>query len=78
MKTPATVVAGVDFGDARFATGVRAGVARIEQLMDTELRSADVVMIDSLLHLFKAGVSGSGRCSPCCRLRSGRTRRLRK
>nr|VTP04294.1 Heptaprenyl diphosphate synthase component 2 [Mycobacterium kansasii] len=55
MKTPATVVAGVDFGDARFATGVRAGVARIEQLMDTELRSADVVMIDSLLHLFKAG-----------------------
>ncbi|KZS69562.1 geranylgeranyl pyrophosphate synthase [Mycobacterium kansasii] len=55
MKTPATVVAGVDFGDARFATAVRAGVARIEQLMDTELRSADVVMIDSLLHLFKAG-----------------------
>jgi heptaprenyl diphosphate synthase len=55
VKTPATVVAGVDFGDAAFAATVRDGVARIEQLMDDELRSADEVMIDSLLHLFKAG-----------------------
>ncbi|OBF92099.1 geranylgeranyl pyrophosphate synthase [Mycobacterium sp. 852002-51163_SCH5372311] len=55
MGTPATVVAGVDFGDAEFAATVRGGVARIEELMDTELRSADEVMIDSLLHLFKAG-----------------------
>jgi heptaprenyl diphosphate synthase len=49
------VVAGVDFGDAVFATTVRDGVARIEQLMDTELRSADAIMTDSLTHLFKAG-----------------------
>jgi geranylgeranyl pyrophosphate synthase len=49
------VVAGVDFGDAAFATTVRDGVARIEQLMDTELRSADAIMTDSLTHLFKAG-----------------------
>jgi heptaprenyl diphosphate synthase len=49
------VVAGVDFGDARFAATVRAGVARIEQLMDTELRSADEVMTESLTHLFRAG-----------------------
>lgn len=49
------MVAGVDFGDAEFATAVRDGVARIEQLMDTELRAADEVMTDSLLHLFKAG-----------------------
>jgi heptaprenyl diphosphate synthase len=55
MRTPATVVAGVDFGDAEFAATVRDGVERVEQLMDTELRSADEVMIDSLLHLFKAG-----------------------
>ena len=55
MRTPATVVAGVDFGDAAFAATVRDGVARIEQLMDTELRRSDEVMIDSLLHLFKAG-----------------------
>ncbi|OCB51550.1 geranylgeranyl pyrophosphate synthase [Mycobacterium malmoense] len=55
MSTPATVVAGVDFGDPGFAATVRDGVGRIEQLMDTELRSADDVMTESLTHLFKAG-----------------------
>jgi heptaprenyl diphosphate synthase len=50
-----TVVAGIDFGDASFATTVRDGVAKIEQLMDVELRSADEIMTDSLMHLFKAG-----------------------
>jgi heptaprenyl diphosphate synthase len=55
VRTPATVVAGIDFGDAAFAATVRDGVGRIEQLMDTELRSADAVMTDSLTHLFKAG-----------------------
>ncbi|MEB3983599.1 polyprenyl synthetase family protein [Mycobacterium sp. 663a-19] len=55
MRTPATVVAGVDFGDADFAEKVRDGVAKIERLMDTELRSADAIMTDSLTHLFKAG-----------------------
>lgn len=49
------MVAGVDFGDAAFAATVRDGVAKIEQLMDTELRSADAIMTDSLTHLFKAG-----------------------
>ncbi|AFE11879.1 GrcC1 [Mycobacterium tuberculosis RGTB423] len=48
-------MAGVDLGDAVFAAAVRAGVARVEQLMDTELRQADEVMSDSLLHLFNAG-----------------------
>jgi heptaprenyl diphosphate synthase len=48
-------VAGIDFGDAGFAATVRDGVARIEQLMDAELRSADAVMTDSLTYLFKAG-----------------------
>ena len=55
MGTPATVVAGVDFGDAEFAATVRDGVTRVEQLMDAELRGADKVMTDSLLHLFLAG-----------------------
>ncbi|MCV7198442.1 nonaprenyl/(2E,6E)-farnesyl/geranylgeranyl diphosphat synthase [Mycobacterium angelicum] len=55
MSTPATVVAGVDIGDAAFAATVRAGVARIEQLMDAELRGSHEVMTDSLLHLFLAG-----------------------
>src|SRR5262249_32584623 len=55
VRTPATVVAGVDLGDAGFAATVRDGVERVEQLMDTELRSADEVMTDSLTHLFKAG-----------------------
>ena len=49
------MVAGVDFGDAVFAATVRDGVARVEQLMDTELRGADDVMAESLLHLFMAG-----------------------
>jgi heptaprenyl diphosphate synthase len=49
------VVAGIDFGDAGFATTVSDGVGRIEQLMETELRSADAVMTDSLTYLFKAG-----------------------
>jgi heptaprenyl diphosphate synthase len=55
VKTPASVVAGVDFGNAAFATTVRDGVAKIEQLMDAELASSDEIMTDSLTHLFKAG-----------------------
>jgi heptaprenyl diphosphate synthase len=49
------VVAGVDLGDAAFATGVRDGVARIEQLIETELRGADGLMTEAVLHLFEAG-----------------------
>lgn len=49
------MVAGIDFGDAAFAATVRDGMANIELLMDTELRSADEIMTDSLMHLFKAG-----------------------
>jgi heptaprenyl diphosphate synthase len=49
------VVAGVDFGDAAFATNVRDGVARIEQLMETELRGSDDLMTEAVLHLFEAG-----------------------
>ena len=55
MKTPATVVAGVDFGDATFAASVRDGVARIEDLMATELGKADELMAEAVQHLFKAG-----------------------
>lgn len=49
------MVAGVDFGNAVFAESVRDGVSQIERLMDAELRTADDVMTDSLLHLFMAG-----------------------
>ncbi|MDT5192604.1 MAG: hypothetical protein QOI28_4855, partial [Mycobacterium sp.] len=55
MKTPATVVAGVDFGDAAFAAEVRDGVARIEELMATELGKADELMAEAVQHLFQAG-----------------------
>jgi heptaprenyl diphosphate synthase len=51
-------VAGIDlsaFGDAEFAISVRDGVARIEQLMETELRGSDDLMTDAVLHLFEAG-----------------------
>jgi geranylgeranyl pyrophosphate synthase len=55
MKTPATVVAGVDFGDADFAARVRDGVARVEDLMSTELGKADELMAEAVSHLFEAG-----------------------
>jgi heptaprenyl diphosphate synthase len=52
------VVAGIDLsdvGDAAFATNVRDRVARIEQLMETELRGSDELMTEAVLHLFEAG-----------------------
>jgi heptaprenyl diphosphate synthase len=55
MKTPASVVAGVDFGDETFAAGVRDGVARIEGLMAAELGKADELMAEAVQHLFQAG-----------------------
>ncbi|KAA8970140.1 nonaprenyl/(2E,6E)-farnesyl/geranylgeranyl diphosphat synthase [Mycobacterium sp.] len=55
MRTPATVVAGVDLGDAAFAADVRDGVGRIERLIETELRAADELMTEAVLHLFEAG-----------------------
>ncbi|MGH3970507.1 MAG: polyprenyl synthetase family protein, partial [Mycobacterium sp.] len=55
MRTPATVVAGVDLGDAAFAADVRDGVDRIEQLIETELRGGDDLMTEAVLHLFEAG-----------------------
>ncbi|MBS9534377.1 polyprenyl synthetase family protein [Mycobacterium sp. M1] len=58
MRTPASVVAGLDFsafGDPAFAGEVRDGVARIEKLMDAELRGGDELMTEAVTHLFDAG-----------------------
>src|SRR4051812_36415494 len=55
VRTPASVVAGVDFGDPAFAQDVRDGVARVEDLMATELGKADELMADAVQHLFQAG-----------------------
>lgn len=49
------MVAGVDLGDPGFAVAVRDGVAGVERLIEAELRGADEVMTESLLHLFLAG-----------------------
>ncbi len=49
------MVAGVDFGDPAFAQEVRDGVARIEDLMSTELGKADELMAEAVQHLFQAG-----------------------
>lgn len=49
------MVAGVDFGDPDFAQNVRDGVARIEDLMSTELRGGDELMTEAVTHLFEAG-----------------------
>ena len=55
MTTLATVVAGVDFGDAEFAQQVRDGVGRVEDIISTELRGGDGLMTEAVLHLFEAG-----------------------
>lgn len=55
MRTPASVVAGVDLGDPDFAASVRDGVARIDELIAAELHAADELMTEAVLHLFKAG-----------------------
>src|ERR1700752_2421508 len=55
VRTRASGVAGVDFGDPVFAQDVRDGVARIEDLMATELGKADELMSDDVQHLFQAG-----------------------
>ncbi len=49
------MVAGVDFGDPEFAARVREGVARVEDLMSTELGKADELMAEAVQHLFQAG-----------------------
>lgn len=49
------MVAGVDFGDADFAARVRDGVARVEDLIATELGKADELMAEAVSHLFQAG-----------------------
>ncbi len=49
------MVAGVDFGDPDFAQSVRDGVARVEDCISSELRSADELMTEAVLHLFQAG-----------------------
>ena len=55
MRTPASVVAGVDFGDPDFAQRVRDGVARVEECISADLRGADDLMTEAVLHLFEAG-----------------------
>jgi heptaprenyl diphosphate synthase len=55
MRTPASVVAGVDFGDAEFAQSIRDRVARVEALMEEELGKADELMAAAVQHLFRAG-----------------------
>lgn len=49
------MVAGVDFGDPDFAQSVRAGVARVDELIAAELSSGDELMTEAVLHLFEAG-----------------------
>ena len=49
------MVAGVDFGDPVFAQSVRDEVARVEDLIATELRGGDELMTEVALHLFEAG-----------------------
>ncbi len=49
------MVAGVELGDPAFAAGVRDGVARIEELISTELGQGDEIIRDAVLHLFQAG-----------------------
>ena len=49
------MVAGVDLGDPIFAQNVRDGVARVEECISSELRGADELMTEAVMHLFEAG-----------------------
>ena len=49
------MVTGVDFGDPVFAQQVRDHVARVEDLISTELSGGDELMTEAVLHLFEAG-----------------------
>jgi heptaprenyl diphosphate synthase len=45
----------VDFGDPEFAERVRDGVARVEDVIATELADGDDLMTEVAMHLFQAG-----------------------
>ncbi len=45
----------MDFGDPNFAQRVRDGVGRVEECISSELRGADDLMTEAVLHLFEAG-----------------------
>ena len=49
------MVAGIDLGDETFASNVRDGVGRIENLISSELSAGDEIIRDAVLHLFNAG-----------------------
>ncbi len=59
-----TVVAGVDLGDAALAATVREGLDRVEELLVEELSDGASFLQEAALHLARAGVNGSARCSP--------------
>ncbi|MCJ0979721.1 polyprenyl synthetase family protein [Rhodococcus sp. ARC_M12] len=51
----ATVVAGVDLGDPELARSVADGLARVEELMISELSDGEEFLTEAALHLAKAG-----------------------
>jgi heptaprenyl diphosphate synthase len=55
VNRSATVVAGIEFGDALVASNIRDGVARIDNLIDAELDRADEILREQVVHLFRAG-----------------------
>lgn len=55
VATPATIVTGLEFGDAELSAHVRDEVVRIEGLIETELSRGDEVLREAVLHLLRAG-----------------------
>ncbi|WP_305092466.1 polyprenyl synthetase family protein [Prescottella sp. R16] len=54
-EMPSTVVAGVDLGDQQLADVVRDGLARVEELLVSELSDGEDFLTEAALHLAKAG-----------------------
>ncbi|MGV7541014.1 polyprenyl synthetase family protein, partial [Mycobacterium kansasii] len=48
-------VAGVSLGSDEFAAGIRADLARVEQVIADGIAEADGCVIEEALHLFQAG-----------------------
>lgn len=55
MPTATSMIPAVSLGDPQFTANVHDGIARITELINSELSQADEVMRDTVAHLVDAG-----------------------
>lgn len=67
MPTATSMIPAVSLGDPQFTANVHDGIARITELINSELSQADEVMRDTVAHLVDAGGTRLDRFSRCLR-----------